>query len=124
MYIEYNANPYGANIDDCVIRAITKATGKPYMDVMDGLIAVADEREDDWDIDELRTAWTYLNLHGWGCCTPTNGRYTVKQYSEQITEPRLLVVNGHMTYSEGGNVYDTWNCNRYKVNHVFRKCMK
>ena len=49
-FIEYNANPYGKYIDDCLIRAITKATGKDYMEVMDGLIAVADSKG--WEIDE------------------------------------------------------------------------
>lgn len=120
-FIEYNANPYGANIDDCICRAITNATGKPYMEVFDGLCAVADDN-DGWDIDELRTAWTYLMSIGWECCE-IEGRWTVKQYTEHVTEPRLIVVNGHMTYSEGGNVYDTWNCNRYKVSRVFRKCI-
>lgn len=121
-FIEYNANPYGANIDDCICRAITKATGKSYMEVFDGLIAVADDN-DGWDIDELRTAWTYLNSIGWECCD-VGGRWTVKQYTEQVKEPRLLVVNGHMTYSEGGNVFDTWNPNRFKIRHVFRKCIE
>lgn len=120
MFVEYNANPYGANIDDCIIRAITKGTGRNYFDVMDGLIDIADSN-DGWEIDDIRTANKYLISNGWEFCL-LDGRCTVKQFSEQITDPRLIVVNGHMTYSEGGNVYDTWNCNRYKVKYVYRKC--
>lgn len=119
-FIEYNANPYGANMDDCIIRAVTKATGKDYMDVMDGLIDIADE--EGWDIDELRTMWTYLMENEWECCE-CEGKFTVKQYSEQIKEPRIIIVNGHATYTEGGNIYDTWNPSRYRVKRVFRKCM-
>lgn len=119
MFIEYNANPYGVNIDDCLIRAITKATGKDYMDVMDGLIGVADSNG--WEIDETRTGWKYLTSIGWQCCE-LEGRWTVKQYAEQIQDPRIVFVRGHATYCEGGDTFDTWNCNRYKVNYVFRKC--
>lgn len=118
-FIEYNANPYNKNVDDCIIRAITKATGKDYMDVMDGLIAVADSKG--WEIDELRTMWKYLTSNGWECCE-LDGRWTVKQYAEQATEPSIVVVNNHATYVEYGNIYDTWNPSRYKVKRVFRKC--
>ncbi len=121
-FIEYNANPYGANIGDCICRAITKATGKPYMEVFDGLCEVADAHKE-WDIDELRTMNSYLISIGWQYCE-LNCKPTVKQFSEQITDPRILVVNGHATYTEGGNVYDTWNPNRYRVTHVFRKCIE
>lgn len=119
-FIEYNANPYGKNMDDCIIRAVTKATNKDYMDVMDGLIAVADN--EGWDIDELRTMWKYLTTIGWECCD-VEGRWTVKQFAECSTEPRIIIVNGHATYAEGGNIYDTWNPSRYRVKRVFRKCM-
>lgn len=119
MFIEYNANPYGANIDDCLIRAITKATGKDYMDVMDGLIEVADSNG--WEIDETRTGWKYLTSIGWECCK-LEGRWTVKQYAEQIQDPRIVFVRGHATYIEGGNIYDTWSPARYKVKYTFRKC--
>lgn len=119
MFVEYNANPYGDNIDDCIIRAITKATGKNYFDVMDGLIDIADTNG--WEIDETRTGWKYLTSIGWECCE-LEGRYTVKQYAEQIQEPRIVVVKGHATFTKDGNIYDTWNPSRYKVKYTFRKC--
>lgn len=120
MYIEYNANLYGANIDDCICRAITKATGKPYMEVFDGLIAVADANE--WEVDELRTMVKYLDTIGWEWCD-IEGKWTVNQYAQACKEPRILIVNGHATYSEGGNIYDTWNPSRWRVHYVFRKRM-
>ena len=110
MFIEHNENPYNKNMDDCLIRAIAKGTGKPYMEIMDELIDVADAM-----------GWQYLISNGWECCELEWG-CTVKQYTKIITEPRIVIVNGHATYTEGGNVYDTWNCNRYKVQRVFRKC--
>lgn len=118
MFIEYNANPYRVNIDDCVIRAITYATGKDYFDVMDGLIAVADEH--DWDIDEIRTMNSYLMSIGWEHCE-LEFPMTVKQFAEAIADPRIVVVNGHATCTKNGNTYDTWNPNRYIVKHIYRK---
>ena len=38
---EYNANPYGENIDDCVIRAISVALDINYWDVFDELCEYA-----------------------------------------------------------------------------------
>lgn len=32
MFVEYNPNPVGNNVGDCVIRAITKAMGKSWED--------------------------------------------------------------------------------------------
>ena len=119
MFIETNANPYNVNIDDCVIRAITLATGKHYFDVFDDMIEIADHN--DWNIDELRTAIKYLNDLGYEYCELVN-KLTVKQYSQQVHDPRIIIVNGHATFTKDGNIYDTWNCSRYKVKYVFRKC--
>lgn len=119
MFIETNANPYDKHIDDCAIRAITLATKKDYFDVMDGLIDVADEH--DWAIDELRTVNKYLVSIGWECCVLEGCKPTVKQFANKITDPRIVIVNGHATFTEKGNTYDTWNPNRYRVNYVYRK---
>lgn len=119
MFIECNANPYNVNIDDCLIRAITLATGKDYQDVFDELCYIADEKG--WDIDEFRTAVVYLHDLGWEACELSTS-VTVKQFSNEIHEPRIIIVREHATFTKGGNVYDTWNPNRYKVQYVFRKC--
>lgn len=119
MFVECNVNPYNKRIDDCAIRAITKATGKDYFDVMDGLIDVADSHGN-WGIDELGTVHEYLTSIGWECCE-LKSRVTVKQFAEQITDPRVVIVRGHATCTMNGNTYDTWNCNRYKVKSVYRK---
>ena len=118
MFIEKNVNPFGVNIDDCLIRAITIATGKDYQDVFDELCWVADEKG--WDIDELRTAIVYLNDLGWESYE-LSAPVTVKQFSNDIRDPRIVIVNCHATFTKDGNVYDTWNPNRYRVKYVFRK---
>lgn len=121
MFIKYNANPFGANIDDCIIRAIAKATGKPYLEIFDVLCQIADNH-DDWDLDDMRTMTAYLRSINWELYELVC-KVTVKQFAEAIREPHIVIVNGHATFTENGNVYDTWNPNRYKVKYVFRKCI-
>ena len=119
MFVETNPNPYGDNIDDCLLRAITLATGKDYYDVFDGMVEMADRYK--WELDELRTAIKYLRSIGWEFCE-LEEKITVKQFSKRQHDPRILIVNGHATFTKDGNTYDTWNCNRYHVKYVFRKC--
>ena len=117
MFVNVNVNPYGADIDDCLIRAITLGTGKSYFDVLDDMIKIADEKG--WEINELRTGMHYLYSLNWEMCELIQPQ-TVKQFSATTTDPRIVIVNGHATFCKDGNVYDTWNCNRYKVKYVFR----
>lgn len=118
MFIKKNANPYGKCIDDCLIRAITLGTGHEYFDVFDDMCKIADQKG--WEIDELRTGWKYLSINGFEAGEP-NRPVTVKQFSNIEKEPRIVIVNGHATFTKDGNWYDTWNCARYKVKYVFKK---
>lgn len=119
MFIEKNANPWGVNEEDCMIRAITLATGKDYMEVHDDMLQLAYDK--DWDITELRTGWTYLVNNGYEALDFDECKCTVKQYATEMKEPRVVVVKGHMTFTEKGNIYDTWNCSKYRVKYAFRK---
>lgn len=119
MFIEKNANPWQMNEEDCMIRAITLATGKEYMEVHDDMVQLAYDKN--WELTELRTGWTYLVNNGYEACDLGDYKRTVKQYATDIQEPRIVVVNGHMTYCDGGNWFDTWNPARYRVKYVFRK---
>lgn len=124
MWIEYNQNPNGDNIDDCVVRSISKVLNIPYWDVFDGLCEVMDEL-DGGIINEPRVFIKYLERHGYICHEVTEkitvGQFCKKmsKYSDKDTWRALLVVNGHMTAMIGDNIYDTWNCNRYKINYIF-----
>lgn len=40
-FVEYNNNPRGLKTDDCVIRAISKATGESWLNTFDRLISHA-----------------------------------------------------------------------------------
>lgn len=114
---EYNNNPYGEHIDDCVFRAISLVLNMPYWQVFDELCAYAgDYREPNsgncflpwlqtqgYDVREFVTKVT------------VNQFLTDLHYSDDADEfEALLLVNGHLTAIKGGICYDTWDCGRYK----------
>lgn len=113
MFIEYNRNPNGDNIDDCVIRAISFCTNKPYWDVFDGLCEIADELK--LEVNSFAVFNKYL----------TNNDYELREFHNKMTvkavadmfaeydEKIMLLVNDHVTSVYKGDTYDTWNCNRY-----------
>lgn len=114
MFIEHNENPYGANIDDCVIRAITFALNIDYWDVFDELCNINDTIYPNLNINSFPVFDMYLKRHGLEC-REFNTKLTVKQFSDGFDEGIVLVlVNGHMTVVKDGNIYDTWNPSRYK----------
>lgn len=119
MFIEYNANPFNANIDDCMIRSISLALDMNYMDVFDGLIKIVDERG--WELDEMRTGMQFLLDHDWEYVEPIS-RITISKLSKEIKSPMVAICKGHATYLDGnGNILDTWNPGRYKVKYGFMK---
>lgn len=119
MFIEYNANPFKANIGDCMIRSISAALHLDYMDVFDGLIKICDERG--YELDEMRTGMQFLLDHDWEYVEPVN-KITVSKLSKEIDRPMIAVCKGHATYLDGnGNILDTWNPGRYKVKYGFMK---
>ena len=119
MFIEYNANPFNANIGDCMIRSISLALDMNYMDVFDGLIKIVDEQG--WELDEMRTGMQFLLDHDWEYVEPTS-KITVSKLSKEIKSPMVAICKDHATYLDGnGNILDTWNPGRYKVKYGFMK---
>lgn len=106
MYKHYNANAVNKYEDDCVIRAISCATGKSWDYVYDYLSDIAqyegtllDKRE--FVINYLNR--TYQRLDG------IQG--TVGQVSGMFPNNTLLItMRSHITCSKNGVIYDTFDC--------------
>lgn len=112
MFIEHNQNPNGGNIDDCVIRAISFATGLDYWKVFDDLCEIADEF--DCNINTGTAFITYLSRLGYEPREFTNKITVSKLANSCDSGTAIILVNGHVTCIKDGNIYDTWNCGRYK----------
>ena len=127
MWIEHNQNPNGDNIDDCVVRAISKTLELDYWQVFDELCEEMDRLDTEY-INEACVFVSYLNRKGYEVCD-TLTKMTVKQLCARVKECEdynearwLILVNGHMTSLIAGDIYDTWNCNRYKVQYIIVPC--
>lgn len=108
MFIYSNENPNGYHIPDCVIRAITKALGLEYYEVVRLLKKNADEFQCDClnvqcyekllDVD--------FNLPHYKSFSKT-AEEVANDYPNDIL---LLRMEGHLSVSVFGDIMDIWDC--------------
>ena len=115
MYKFYNANAVNRYEDDCVIRAISCATGRSWDNVYDYLSDIAqyegtllDKRE--FVINYLdRTYERIKGLEG-----------TVGYISSLFPNNTLLItMKGHIVCSKNGIIYDTFDCRNREAEYVW-----
>ena len=111
MHKYYNPNPQAARVGDCVIRAVSFATGqewyKTYLDLcVYGLI--------NCDLPSSNAVWgRYLRDRGYrrrmipDTCPAC---YTVRQFTEEHPDGTyILAISGHVVAVRDGDYYDTWD---------------
>ena len=115
MYKYYNANALNKFEDDCVIRAISCATGKSWDYVYDYLSDIAqyegtllDKR--DFVINYLdKTFYRLYGIYG-----------TIGEVSGMFPDSTLLITTrGHIVCSKNGIVYDTFDCRDRQAEYVW-----
>ena len=114
MYKYYNENPLNRYEDDCVIRAISCATGKSWDYVYDYLSDIAqyegtllDKRE--FVLNYLDRTYKRLNVKG-----------TVGYVSSMYPRNTLLItMRGHITCSKNGIIYDTFDCRNREAEYIW-----
>lgn len=117
MFIKYNNNPSGANIEDCYIRALSLATNTPYYKMMDELFEVADITG--MNENHIAVIGGVLMERGWKMYR-LDSKCTVNQLAKHLGEGRYVIIcNGHATCAIDGDIYDTWNPNKYKALFYF-----
>ena len=120
MFVYYNANPNGYHIPDCVIRAISTATGLSYYDViyklkLNGTMFQCDELsvrcyEKLLDLD--------FNLPHYVGHRQTAG-YIAEDFPDNIL---ILRMEGHLSISMYGDIYDIWDCSEEIVTDFWIVC--
>lgn len=115
MYKYYNANALNRYEDDCVIRAISCATNKSWDYVYDYLSDIAQEEGTLLDKREFVRNYldrTYQRLDGiYGSVGYVSGLF-----SHNVI---LITMNGHITCSKNGIIYDTFDCRNREVESVW-----
>lgn len=115
MYKYYNANALNKYEDDCVIRAISCATGKSWDYVYDYLSDIAqyegtlfDKR--DFVINYLDRTYKRLPaIYG------SVGRISAMFPHNTV----LITMRGHIVCSKNGVIYDTFDCRDREVEYVW-----
>lgn len=112
-YKFYNANPLGEIEQDCVCRAISTATEIPYQSIEQKLENIGEL----FECDELCVCcYHHLLEKVFGLKQKFANGKTVKQIAQEFKNYRVLIrIDGHLTCSLYGVVYDIWDCTDEKA---------
>ena len=111
MFIKYQPNPRGRSAGDCVIRAISKATGQDWDTTYAGVCRKGYEL---CDMPSSDYVWgEYLKDLGFRReVVPDDfgSDYTVETFAaEHFRGTYILAIGGHVVCVVDGNWYDSWN---------------
>jgi hypothetical protein len=122
MWIEYNPNPFGLRVGDCVIRAISKALESPwektYIDLcVQGFMM--------GDLASSNAVWSaYLKNKGFKRRTIEDcpDCYTVEDFCQEHPKGIFVIGTGsHAVAVVDGCVFDAWNSLRETPVYYFEK---
>ena len=115
MYNYYNANPLGLYEDDCVIRAISCATGRSWDSVYDELSDLAQAKGT--LLDKKDFVRGYLDKHFKKVYNPP---YKVYQVAEMFKNDIVIcALFNHLTCLKFGRLLDTFDCSNRVVEDVW-----
>ena len=112
MFKEYNAHPKGIKTTDCVVRAISTAMNKDYMEC---------RRE----LNQFKREWKFASYKDTECLykyfenrprlifKAIKGQPRIKGTDFTELYPRgtfVLKMTGHITVCKDGVILDTWDC--------------
>ena len=111
MYREYNRNPRGKRVGDCVIRAVSRATGKTWEETYAGICAAGYEL---CDMPSANQVWgAYLRRQGFrrhmlpDTCPDC---YTVEAFCrDHPSGVYVLAISGHVVCAVDGDWWDSWD---------------
>ena len=108
MYINYNANPSGKATGDCVIRAISTITGRPWRDIHWDLAMLSNEK---YGMMDDNVIWhEYLKDLGFDIYAIKEPCMRVKDFCIRHPYGRYILGTGrHVIAVIDGDYYDAWD---------------
>lgn len=111
MYRYYNPNPYGRNVGDCTVRALSKAMDKAWSETY---LALCVQGFIDGDMPSANSVWgNYLREQGYrryiipDTCPNC---YTVADFAQEHPDGAFIVaLSGHVVCVKDGAVWDSWD---------------
>lgn len=123
MFVRYNANPEQKIVGDCVVRAISRATGANWDFIYDELCNQGKRLA---DMPSSNVVWgTYLKDHGFQRINIPNTCpmcYTVRDFANDNQRGVFVLGTGsHAVAVIDGVYYDTWDSGDEVPMYVFRR---
>lgn len=123
MYKHFNINPSGKNVGDCVVRAVSKATGQGWDDTY---IALCMQGLMEHDMPSANAVWgDYLRRLGFrryivpDMCPDC---YTVSRFAEEHPVGiYILALSGHVVCVKNGDWFDSWDSGNETVIYFWVK---
>jgi hypothetical protein len=122
-FIFHNENPRGLlRSNDCVIRAIAKATGKDWDEVFEQLAIIGLELKD--VVNSKPVYDKYLQQLGYLMQKQprksNNTKYTAAEFAKKFNKGRYVIsLAHHLSVVVDGKIYDTWNCSEKSVGNYW-----
>lgn len=121
-YVQINENPHNNLVDDCVIRAISTATGKDWNDIYLELMIEGYYNKNFPNFNIIW--WNYLIKRGYKRYLIPNTCplcYTLKDFIQDYRHGIYLVGDGnHVVAVIDGSYFDTWDSGNMSVLYYFK----
>lgn len=122
-FINYNANPKGKKTTDCVVRALTKATGKDYKEVYLELVDLS--LQTGYFINEKRLEDKFLENNGFVKMKQPkkwdNTKYLAGEIDKLASGTIIIRVAHHLTCVKDNVLYDIWDCRKKCISNYYIK---
>lgn len=123
MYSHYNPNPHSKRVGDCVIRALSKATGKTWEETYIELCLLGYIMG---DLPSSNKIWdTYLKSQGFTRHIVTAEClecYTIQDFCNEYPQGVYVIGTGsHAVAVVDGVIYDTWDSSDETPIYFYRK---
>lgn len=122
MWIRVNANPRQRNVGDCVIRAISVATGMTWDEVYQELSAVGFHEKDMMSSNDVWGLYIYLmGFDPFLLPESCPQCVTIREFTRYFPRGRYIIGTGsHAVAVINGNYYDTWDSGLLTPTYFFK----
>jgi hypothetical protein len=124
-FVKHNENPKGREIGDCVIRALSKATGKSWDEVYDELYVIGKKKKR--MMNDPKVYKVFLENNNFTLSPARRNEcgkmISVEEFSRNVDVDTMYVIHTrkHLTVVFNGDIYDTWNTSSQRAGKFYFK---